>query len=220
MVTLDLNQQASNSVELHFLRGKAIQAYASIEFNLSILFAGLLQTSIDYAGIIFFRLTNTHSRNAIFEALLKKRYSNQFEAYWHGIPNSPNRQGLFSLIRQLDQRRNEIVHWHTVNHINLEDDGKQSSYLDLSPPNAWAFKTDRPKISTTELKEFCAKADFVARSIGCFFAVTGETIPAGSDSAETWNEIFQQPCIYPPPDNHPLSLNYKAPETPHPPSQR
>ena len=219
MATLDLTQQPSNATELHVWRARAIQAYADVEFNLSMLFAGLLQTPIDYAGIVFFRLTNTHSRNAIFESLLKKRHGTKFEAYWHGTPNTPHRKGLFSLIRQLDQRRNEIVHWHTVNHIHLGDGGEQTSYLDLAPPNAWAFKTDQPRMGVTELQEFCAKADFVARSIGSFFALTSGTIPADSDSAKTWLDIFQQPCTYPPPDTHRLSPNYKEPESPPPPSR-
>jgi hypothetical protein len=214
MVTLDLNQQPSNAIELHVWRGKAIQAYATIEFNLSMLFSGLLQTPDDYGGIVFFRLTNTNSRNSIFETLLKKRYGDRYLHFWHGIPNTPNKRGLFTLIRKLDQRRNEIVHWHTVNHIHLGDDGEQTSYLDMAPPNAWAFKTEQPNLGVGELQEFCVMADFVARSIGSFFAFVSGAIPADAPAAKTWNDTFQQPCIYPPPKDHPLSPNPEEPENP------
>ncbi len=219
MVTLDLTKLPSNAIEPHFWRGKAIQAYAGIEFNLSMLFSGLLQTPIEYGGIVFFRLTNTSSRNSIFETLLKKRYGDQYHAFWHGIPNTPNKKGLFTLIRQLDQRRNEIVHWHTVNHIHLGENGEQTSYLDMAPPTAWAFKTEQPKLGVAELQEFCAMADFVARSVGSFFAFTSGVVLVDAPSAKTWRDILQQPCIYPPPEDHPLSRNHIEPENPPEPSQ-
>ena len=211
MTTLDLNQRPSNAIELHVWRAKAIEAYADVEFNMSMLFSGLLQTPIDYGGIVFFRLTNTSSRNSIFETLLKKRHGDQYQVYWHGIPNTPNKRGLFTLIRQLDQRRNEIVHWHTVSHIHLGEKGEQTSYLDMAPPTAWAFKTEQPKMGVKELQEFCDKADFVARSIGSFFAHTSGAIPADSPSAKTWRDVLQQRCTYPPPEDHPLSPNYGEP---------
>ncbi len=87
MTTLDLTQQPSNAIELHVWRARAIQAYASVEQALSMLFSYLLGTSPDYGGIVFFRLTNTHSRNSILDQLLTKRHGGQFKVYWHGEAN-------------------------------------------------------------------------------------------------------------------------------------
>jgi hypothetical protein len=104
---------AVNQNTILFARAMAIQSYAHLEQTLSFLFAKWLGAPIDLAGLVFFRITNTHARNRILDDLKEKK-----------IP--------------------------------------------------------LPRVSPKQ----------------------------------PWLDIFQQPIVYPPPDTHPLSPNYKAPETP------
>lgn len=209
MVTSDVNEIPSNASPLYHWRGKAIEAYASMELSLSILFSDLLQSPIQYAGIVFFRITNTSSRNTIIETLLSKRYGDTYTAFWSGVPNTPNRKGLFNLIRSLDQRRNEIVHWHTVSYLNADEYNGPPSPVQLTPPTAWAFKSDQPKLGTADLIEFCQLATFVHSAISIFTIVSNGTLPRDADAWQTWHEILQQPCTYPPSKGHPL---FQTPE--------
>ena len=75
-------------------------------------FGKLLNADLELGAIVFYSITNTHARNRILDQLLQKRYGKAFDDYWNGTPNTHNRKGMFAIIRQLDQRRNEIVHWH------------------------------------------------------------------------------------------------------------
>jgi len=189
-------------------RTGAIEAYSMIEQSLCLLFSHLLGTPQEKAAIVFFRITNTHSRNHIIERLLEKAHRNQFNAYWDGTKEE---RGLWTLIRQLDARRNEIVHWHNVRNINFEGD-KVTTSETLTPPNLWDKGPDSPNITVTDLTDFIAKGDFVKRSINMFsMTIYFPNIPDAE--RQPWLKIFAQPVTYPPPDTHPLSPNYKAPET-------
>ena len=101
---------AVNQEAILLARASAIQAYAALERSLSFLFAQWLGTPIDVAGLVFFRITSTHARNRILDDLKKKKLENQYNLFWNS---------LLALTRTIDQRRNEIVHWHIVNNIDL-----------------------------------------------------------------------------------------------------
>jgi hypothetical protein len=180
-------------------RANAIQAYANLEFSMSMIFSQWLGTTPDLGGLVFFGITNTHSRNRILNKLKRKRFDKQYNLFWNSLKD---------LIRQLDQRRNEIVHWHVINNIDLSLPHKDASRLTLSPPAGWAIGSTA-SISENDLAEFISKCDFAQRLV-TMFSVLG-TEHAGT-LTETWLGIFQQPIDYRPQDTHPLSSNYKAPE--------
>lgn len=190
-------------------RARAINGYATVEQAVSNLFADLLGTSYELGGIVFFRITNASARNAIIETLLKKKYGATFDAFWSGVPNTPHRKGLFTLIRQLDQRRNEIVHWTTVTQIGT------TQTLVLMRPVFWAFQEAAPQsITTDDMAEFTAKASFTARAINMFSVFARGALDDHPDLRQTWHDICQRPCIYPPPADHPLSLTPPESEIP------
>jgi len=193
----------------------AVESYAKLEQALCRLFASLIGAPIDKAAIVFYRLTNTHSRNAIFEALLAKAHGDRYDTYWYGT----QKNGLITLVRQLDGRRNEIVHWHGMTNIEFSGETYTASER-LVPPNVWAGSA--AAISTEDLNEFIRKADFTSRSISMFDWITtqsGTLIGQGFDTTrDTWLRIFEQPVSYPPESTHPLSPNRKAHETPPQPS--
>ena len=214
MGTYDIrNDTPENVSDFLIWRARAIEAYAQVEQSLNMLFAQLMETPIDSAAIVFFRITNKQSRNAIISELLTRRHEKQYEVYWHGTPGTANKRGLMTLVRQLDSRRNEIVHWHTGQQISVDDE-KAVGKIFLRKPNFWTYKSDRSEISAADLQEFHAKAGFVAKAINIFTMNAHNLLRGDSPAKPTWREICQQPCIYPPPDNHPLALKPGAPENP------
>jgi hypothetical protein len=204
---LDIEGPISSDDKLAIARAAAIEGYASVEEGLANLFALFLGTAPEKAGAIFFRITNTHSRNRIMEQLLESSLGKKFDAYWHGAKHE---SGLFALIRQLDQSRNEIVHWRVRRTFSLKDSSLETRD-ELVPPNVWQQNPNTTMISATTLNEFRAKADFVHRSLTMFniFVRPGNVVPQPA-----WQEIFSAPVAYPPADTHPLSPNYKEPQTP------
>jgi hypothetical protein len=120
---------AAGAIELLIWRARAINGYAELEQSLCSLFATLTGSPIDVAATIFYRITNSHSRNGILESLLERKFKTEFDAYWYGIPNTPHKRGLFTLIKQLDQPRNQGVHWHTVANITANEDGTNDASL-------------------------------------------------------------------------------------------
>ena len=201
--------------KLQIARAVAIEEYAKVEQSLSWLFAGLLGTTRDKAGVVFFRLTNTHSRNSIIESLLQKNHGLIYRTYWSG---TQQHGGLFTLLRQLDSRRNEIVHWHVVMSVG-GDPAKTSE--SLHPPNFWNRTPTTQSIGLAELEDFTLKADFVGRSINMFTAFTDPSMNPhfAADNSAAWQGIFEQPITYPPPDTHPLSRQNVVPGIPRPSSQ-
>ena len=173
------------------LRANAIQAYANLEMSLKHLFAGQLGIPTDVAGLVLFRITNTHARTRILNDLHHKNQGAKYDRFW---------KSLLSLVRTLDQRCNEIVHWHVVQTINLGLDHKDAARLSLAPPAGWAAQSTA--ISENELTDFIQRCDFAHRLINMFDLVLYH--PTIHTEREPWLKIFEQPIIYPPPDTHPL----------------
>jgi hypothetical protein len=201
--------------EFKILRAQAIENYAAIEQALASLFTNLLGTSRDKGGVVFFRITNASSRNKIISALLKKAQGDKYNAVWHGENGVP---GLIVLIRQLDQARNELVHWHMVHKVYAKDDGAVTREPVLRPPNFWDRNPDTPEIDEPILSAFVAKADFVSRALNMLNALIEDT-GFLTNVEIPWPQIFCQPIVYPPPDTHPLSRNYIGLRTPPPASE-
>jgi hypothetical protein len=157
---------------------------------------------------------NARARTKALKQLLQMRHGNKYDVHWNGQPASPGKPkqpGLFALIRQTDEQRNNIVHWRT---IAIVSDGKHQDDQ-LALPDFWYRSPEKPpkEITTADLEEFILKTEFIHRSINMFTWFHGRR-GVTPEAAQTWPEIFQQPALYPPLDSHPLSPNYVAPETP------
>jgi hypothetical protein len=94
---------------IHVLRGRAINEYANVEQSLCRLFGTLLGTDLQLGAIVFYRITNTHSRNQILDDLLAEKHGLTYESYWSGVTGAPNRKntGMWPLIRQLVPRHSD-----------------------------------------------------------------------------------------------------------------
>jgi hypothetical protein len=180
---------------LKIARADAIHSYGNLEISLNLLFARLLGTKPDLAGIVLFRISNTRARSKILEQLIKRKYGAKFNLYWNF---------LFKFIGQLDQRRNEVVHWHMGILPNFGRTGKlTSATVRLAPPNFWDRRAGKQSLTERDLNDFALKCDFADAAVWCFVAYV--MMHAGNRGLRaTWRGICQQPLAYPPPDTHPI----------------
>ncbi len=125
-------------------RMRAIEGYSEIERILAMVFASMLHIPFGRADIIFYRLTNTSSRNRIITELLRKEFGDRYLHYWHGIPDTPNKRGLMNLISTLDGQRNQIVHWPVMLRSGMQG-GPPPGPPFLTKPNIWDFDVDARK---------------------------------------------------------------------------
>lgn len=182
------------------IRGKSINAYSTLEQSLFRLFQCLLRTSPDRASIVFFRITNTMTRNAILEKLIRKQYGQTYNLFWNSY---------LTQLRTIDLRRNEIVHWTAL--TNLMADGDVG--ITLVPPAFWNHSPDPPTLDWKDLSAFIVKCDTYARLCTMFVMATGmDQISMRPDEAKPWLDIFQQPLIYPLPSDHLLLQQQQIPE--------
>lgn len=92
-------------------RIEAMDAYAALEQSIATLLAFVLDTRLDRANILFYRIVNTRSRCAIIADLLKVADAAEFVKPWGKIEKQ---------IRALDNRRNNLVHWTSLSHHGAE----------------------------------------------------------------------------------------------------
>lgn len=196
-ISEDLLSRDETFREFTLIRGQCLVAYAFVENSLVSLFAHLMGTTRDYAGVSFFKMNNARARNATLERLLKKRHGSAHNIFW----NSYSEQ-----LRGLDAKRNNIVHWATKSE-NIS--GQPISRVVLIPPNYEDGNENTPEIELENLIEFIERCDFLARLTEMFLFILGTRLAyVNRDEANkilsTWQEIFQRPIAYPPPEAHPL----------------
>ena len=200
--------------QLRIARAFAIENYASVEHVLCQIFSHLLGTPIKTGALVFFKIASARARNTIISDLLRKEHERTYDLFWHGKKDGQNDSGgLFKLIRQLDHKRNEIIHWTFMSNINANSSGNVTHSTHLSPPSSiyqWPFDT---KIGREELEEFSDRAVFVAIVASMFNAAVLSSLAMPKELRESWKQICQQSVIYPPPNNHPLSPTHTALQT-------
>jgi hypothetical protein len=213
VTTVDINA-VRKAGKLQLARAEAIEAYARFENCLSILFGLLLGTPSPKSSVIFYKITSANNRNQIIESLIKIEHGDKYKVNWHGDGKSGGKSGLFKLIYQLDQTRNELIHWTVVRTIATTELNAQIEKL--VPPNMFRFQNIGKTISIAELNNFIAKANFVSGSVLNFAINTAKAVRVPDSARDPWLPIFQQPATYPPPSGHPLAPTPKAPEAPPP----
>jgi hypothetical protein len=197
MTGKSLLQAEQSRAMLQFVRGRALDAYSGFEQIYMEVLAHLIGTDLGIGGIIYFRLTSAGLRNRTIEDLIERKHGDRFNAYWFGTKDRP---ALRELIRQIDDRRNQIVHWKPVFNHDIGE-------FVLRPPNLWAAKKNSPFLTIDDICEFKAKTDCVRHYAGNFnWRTVRYSEGQISDHARAWLDKFEQPPVYPPPDTgHPLS---------------
>ena len=208
MAILDLGIAAQMAEQdlIWATRGKAIQAYASLEQSLCTLFAHLGTIPPTVAGIIFFRISSTDVRNRILEKLFRLKHRETYNLFFNSF---------LKQLHPIDLKRNEIVHWNALNSVGSNEAGEMTSVVTLKPPADRGFDPNKPTITTQDLIDFSNKCDFYARLCNMFYVVdSGITKNAPDFDMKPWLDIFQQPIIYPPPATHPLLPTPQASDKP------
>lgn len=207
-----------SETEFHVTRSGAINEYSRIENFLCGLMAHFLGAEPEPTAIIFYRINNARSRNTMIEQLMTRRYGDTYSKFWSGYKGQP---GIIKFLRKADQGRNEIVHWtHGQLGSELSINGDNDPQPVLVHPTFWIDQTKTPQtLSLKGLEEYSENARFVWRTLLKFWLFVTEKGTYVRSPRETWRDIFSQPIPDPLPDTHPLSLSYKAHQTPPEPSQ-
>ena len=196
---VDPARDAEPASRLMLTRSNAINDYARVELSLAMLLAQVLGVDMEAAGIIFFRIINTRSRNIILRQLLKKRFGDKYKTFW---------KSMEKLLRKIDQKRNEVVHWHVAHKLEMGKGPDAASEFELNPPNFWARDRSDAAHTPESLLSFSKECDFTCRLLNMFVMYISGNL--GNADSGPWPEIFQQQVVYPPPRNHPL---YQEPQS-------
>lgn len=181
-------------------RAAAIEAHAILEQSLCMLFSLVTGLSNSAAGTMFFRLGAT-IRIVLLDKFFSENYGKTYSAFW---------KSLVKGIREINDTRNKIIHWRTAySPGDIDSSGQRSVTLTLTQPNFWEFNSTAQPIGIADLEEFIQKCRVYSNFCSQFYFTQGGTLNAVT--SKTWLDIFLQPIVYPLPDNHLLSPNYKAP---------
>lgn len=184
-------------------RGKAIESYAQLEQALCSLFAICTETKREIASIIFFKVTNSQARNAIIEKVVHQTFGSEY---------NPFLNSYLKELRNIDIKRNEIVHWSTAAYCTLDAKKRVVAGLGLIPPSYWANRPADQRILPKDLVEFDQKCSVFARLCIMFHSILKPPEDVPLDTA--WHDIFQQPLVYPLPEGHLLNQRPQVPDTP------
>jgi hypothetical protein len=193
--------------EFWALRGRAMAAYASVEQMLCQTFSHLSGMEINSASLVFYALVNS-KLGKVLDVFMNRKYSDKYSVFWDSLTKE---------IRGLVPTRNLLAH-NTEATFSTKDG--RMGYV-LIPADSWNFQPGiHPEIDAVGLTEFIDRCVFLWKLCGefIFFLRANEGSDWPLEKQSTWRDIFQQQVIYPPPHNHPLSPNWKAPEIQHPPS--
>jgi hypothetical protein len=132
-------------------RGKAIQSYAILEQALCHVLATIGDMNMETAATIFYRITNTGSRNAILERLLHKKHGNRFNSFWSTCLKD---------LRQIDIKRNQIVHWLSAANVALNTENMMIVGVTLiHPSSVGEQKPPAHQMTSKDLIEFSERCD-------------------------------------------------------------
>lgn len=193
-------------------RGKAIQGYAQLESSLCSMMAELGGIPRETSLTIFFKITSTGSRNSILEKLLHAKHGSKFNLFWNCF---------FKELRPIDTKRNEIVHWLAAANANLDAENVLHVGVTLIPPSSASSQIAGPilKLTSKDLIAFAKKCDDFSRLANMFLASTSPSYGADPESMKPWLDIFQQPLVYPLPEDHLLFQKPQVPDNQPQPSQ-
>lgn len=180
------------------LRGFAMTYYATLEQSLCGLFAALSDTTPNTAATIFFKITNTRSRMTILDKLFKAKVRG-YRAFWNSVSKE---------VGQLDQKRNEIVHWAVSVDISDGRPGLEGRRFVLIPPNFWSDASESPELDDEALMVFMDRCDVFARALNMFVlaCLTQPSEPV----LQSWRDTCLEPLKHPIPADHPLARTDRA----------
>lgn len=212
----------SDLTRFHLARAEAIDAYASLEHALLMLFSNAINTRPDHAAIVFTRMVNTRSRNEIISELINSKFGDEAKKFT---------KSLIKQVQKVDSIRNKIVHWSITykgsgSSIPINPPPEMLKNPFLSHPNL--HKMDGDELYINDLIDFIAHVNFLCGVIETLaWSIQIETLGKikgmetffEKDKTPLSREIFLQQVDYPPPSDSLLYRFYRAPSHPPEPSQ-
>lgn len=205
---LYLFDQSPIHTQFMIARSQAIEQYANIENALATICAHLMGITPDICGVMFYKMNNARSRLMVIDRLLHKKHNNTYNLFWNS---------LFKELRQLDDRRNLIVHWITKKSGQSSPCTNGIFRSSLIAPNTHDVNENASELFQTDLYEFILKCDFFYQLLMNFWWTISNS---PKERHASWPQIFLEPVTYPPPRNHPLFRNWKELGTQPQPSPR
>jgi hypothetical protein len=191
------------------LRGRAMQAYATLEQSLFKLFAALTGLEYGLAAAVFFKISPPRQVLKLLQELLQKKHGETYLKFWKSL------QGHIS---NSTDTRNPIVHWNVA--LSVTSDGTRD-YM-LIPADYMSGRNLHP-IYASSIQDFTDKCEFLFRLCSMFrsFAVPDAPMLThmGTEQLQAWRGIFEQEVVYPPPSTHPQYQKPPEPENQPPPSR-
>lgn len=197
MDALYLFDQSPTHTHFMIARSQAIEQYANIENALATICAHLMDVKPDICGVMFYKMNNARSRLMVIDRLLHKKHGNTYNLFWNS---------LFKELRQLDDRRNLIVHWITKKSGQSSPGTNGIFWSSLIAPNTHDVNENASELFQTDLYAFILKCDFFYHLLMNFWFTISNSLKVRHAS---WPQIFLEPVTYPPPSNHPLFRNWK-----------
>jgi hypothetical protein len=186
------------------IRGKAIQAYATLEQSLCTLFSHLSSIPMNLAGIVFFKIYQSDVVRTVLDDLMKKKYGSTYSLFWNSFSE---------MLRGISIKRNQIVHWNVVH--------TSDNCIVLILPDMLGYNPNSPKSITGEdCITFIDACLYMTRHLTAFIQTHTPESPLHSDQVglQALRDIFSRPIVFPPLHNNPLYRSSLEPESQHPPS--
>ena len=186
--------------EFWALRGQAVHAFGNLEQQLIWLFAAFMNVNIQYANSVFLKIYNASVQRNMLSRLCELRCEPEYTTFFNSYLN---------IVGHVTEKRDRIVHWAAA---VVEKDDKFVRWQLMYPDYTDSTSTNarRAPLVNDDLKNFIHKCEFLSR-LGSHFH-TWIAHPEHRGEHQSWRDIFVQPVIYPPPNNHPLFQILQEPE--------
>jgi hypothetical protein len=200
-------RKGAAEIDFWVQRAKAIQTYANLEQGLCEVFSYVGEIPLEAAGIVFFKISSAQARNSILDKLQRRKFQGRYNLFWNSF---------IEALRPIDIKRNEIVHWNTINNIVFDPvTTETNAEFHLKPPTYWfGFDPNAPAVKKDNLIAFGLQCGFYATLAKTFALAMQPNRWLGPENERlAWLDIFSQPVIYPPPEGHPLFPRHTTPGT-------
>jgi hypothetical protein len=140
--------------EIHAAMGRAIDAYAHLEYSLTYLLQALLAVPPYEASIILFSVQNVRSRLDMIQTLLSTKHQDKYKKFWTKVS---------AFLLKLSVFRNAVVHWTPAVALYRSKDGKLAKHEHelMHPWNSPRYST----VTTTNIADFVRDCQYIEQEI-------------------------------------------------------
>lgn len=174
-------------------RAEAIDAYAQLEISLMFLLTLMIGRKQHHSMAILSRMNNARSRNIVIQKIVDKETTKKYRAFTNS---------LFKTISEVDEVRNQIVHWHMASIFSHDESTSEDRMHALIPFNP--IDREPPLLYKSDIADFTWKTFFVAREASDFSSfLDPDQATRVASWPQSWRDRFLQPLSYPPERGHP-----------------